>query len=254
MGLFSKKLDIKDDRLIRRFAPDKGYYYVQSDGTNITEIGVDQLNKRSLKELKRATLSLNEDKNLQEMELSFYRRRQRADKMKQYGLTTVGFEVLGEVKGSIAPMLKDQLEELVEEKDVLLGIHRTKQGTSIDDIADILNNGLRIDGHMGGMTASTKSLSDTVSYYYDNRTIIKEAMYANIYKNSSGSIIIRIPDEDLADPNKVYISDGDSVRVDPKYILGYIPVTSDHHLERMYTKKDISELKQQNIVTKQTAK
>ena len=98
MGLFSKKLDIKDDRLIRRFAPDKGYYYVQSDGTNITEIGVDQLNKRSLKELKRANLSLNEDKNLQEMELSFYRRRQRADKMKQYGLTTVGFEVLGEKK------------------------------------------------------------------------------------------------------------------------------------------------------------
>lgn len=254
MGLFSKKLDIEENRLIRRFSPDKGYYYIQSDGNNITEIGVDQLNKRSLKELKKANLSLQEDKRLLEAELQFYKKRKRADKLKKFGLTTVGFEVLGEVKESISPMLKEQLEELVEEKDVLLGIHRTKQGTTIDDIEDILSNGLRIDGHMGGMTAATKRLSDTVSYYYDNRTIIKEAMYANLYKNATGSIIIRIPDEDLANPDNIYISLENSVRINPKYILGYIPVTPDHYIDRMYTKKDISELKQKDAVTKHSEK
>ena len=254
MGLFSKKLDIEENRLMRRFSPDKGYYYIQSDGNNITEIGVDQLNKRSLKELKKANLSLQEDKRLLEAELQFYKKRKRADKLKKFGLTTVGFEVLGEVKESISPMLKEQLEELVEEKDVLLGIHRTKQGTTIDDIEDILNNGLRIDGHMGGMTAATKRLSDTVSYYYDNRTIIKEAMYANLYKNATGSIIIRIPDEDLANPDNIYISLENSVRINPKYILGYIPVTPDHYIDRMYTKKDISELKHKDTATKHSEK
>lgn len=245
MGLFDKKFDIKDDFLMRMFSPDKGYYYVKSDGREFHEIGVDKLNRRSLKELKRANISLQEDRELLEKELHQYKISKRFDKLKSLGFSTIGFEYLGPVNGSISPMLRDELEQLVSEENVLVGIHRTKHDTSVEAISDILNNGLRIDGHMGGMVASEKKLSDTVSYYPDNSTVIKEAMYANVYKNSSGSIIIRIPDEDLADTSKIYISDGNDVKVNPKYILGYIPVTADHHIDRMYTKSDIAELGRQ---------
>ena len=48
MGLFDKKFDIKDDFLMRKFSPDKGYYYVKSDGREFHEIGIDKLNRRSL--------------------------------------------------------------------------------------------------------------------------------------------------------------------------------------------------------------
>ena len=229
MGLFDKKFDIKDDFLMRKFSPDKGYYYVKSDGREFHEIGIDKLNRRSLKELKRANISLQEDRELFEKELHQYKISKRFDKLKSLGFSTIGFEYLGPVNGSISPMLRDEL----------------KHDTSVEAISDILNNGLRIDGHMGGMVASEKKLSDTVSYYPDNSTVIKEAMYANAYKNSSGSIIIRIPDEDLADTSKIYISDGNDVKVNPKYILGYIPVTADHHIDRMYTKSDIAELGRQ---------
>lgn len=245
MGLFDKKLDIKDDFLMRKFRPDKGYYYVKSDGKVFYEVGIDKLNRKSLKELKRANILLQEDRELLERELYQYKISKRFDKLKSLGFSTIGFEYLGPVNGTISPMLRKELEELVSEENVLVGIHRTKRDILVDDISDILNNGLRIDGHMGGMVVSEKRLSDTVSYYPDNRTVIKEAMYANAYKNSSGSIIIRIPDEDLADKSKVYISDENGVRVNPKYILGYIPVTTDHHIDRMYTKKDITELAKQ---------
>lgn len=256
MGLFGLKFDIKNDSLTKLFHPDKGYYFIKLFEGQRIEVGIDKLNRRSLRELKRINLNLSNDKELYDKELQQYKALERSRKLASLGYTCNCFECFGMTDGTISSPLKEELEDLVSQDDVLIGIHRTKDSTTLEDIADVLSNGLIIFGHMGGGVSTPKSLSNTVSYYPDNRTILKEIVCARTYKNSSGSILLRIPDEDLKDPNKVYFHDDDNnLRVRPKYILGYLPVFDDRHVDRMYTKDDILELtgtKRENktVVTK----
>ncbi len=119
------------------------------------------------------------------------------------------------------------------------GVHRVGDA-SVDDIKDMLENGIIMSGHQGsGGYTNNLVLSNNVSYFADNRTIVKELMYANAYKNSPGSILVEIPDDDLT-KGSLYITDKDGVvRLNPKYNLGFVPVGKTHHLSGIITPKDI---------------
>lgn len=239
MGLFDKKYDVDKDRLMRQFSPDEGYYYVKVVSGKKVKIDSSELNSKTNRLLKEENQKLASDRELLENEAKRFYLAERQRKLEKLGYPCHSFEYLGEVQGSISPLMQDFLDDLVREKDVLLGVHRVKEGVSIDDIGDILENGLIIYGHLAGATNSKRDLASTVSYYPDNRTVLKELMYANEYKKASGSILIRIPDEDLEKDDDIYITTGNNVRVNPKYILGFVPVDKDHYVNRLVTKTDL---------------
>lgn len=239
MGLFDKKYDVDKDRLMRQFSPDEGYYYVKVVSGKKVKIDSSELNSKTNRLLKEENQKLASDRELLENEAKRFYLAERQRKLEKLGYPCHSFEYLGEVQGSISPLMQDFLDDLVREKDVLLGVHRVKEGVSIDDIGDILENGLIIYGHLAGATNSKRDLASTVSYYPDNRTVLKELMYANEYKKASGSILIRIPDDDLEKDDDIYITTGNNVRVNPKYILGFVPVDKDHYVDRLVTKTDL---------------
>lgn len=76
-------------------------------------------------------------------------------------------------------------------------------------------------GHHDGSIPNSGELQNNVSYYVDNKTIIKELIYANHFKNSKGSILIRIPDNDLLGNISILDKDG-GTRLNPKYIVDYV--------------------------------
>ena len=239
MGLFDKKYDVDKDRLMRQFSPDEGYHYVKVVDGKKVKIDSSELNSKTNRLLKEENQKLASDRELLEKEAKRFYLAERQRKLEKLGYPCHSFEYLGEVQGSISPLMQDFLDDLVSEKDVLLGVHRVKEGVSMADIGDILENGLIIYGHLAGATNSKRDLASTVSYYPDNRTVLKELMYANEYKNASGSILIRIPDEDLEKDNDIYITTGNNVRVNPKYILGFVPVDKDHYVDKLVTKTDL---------------
>ncbi len=239
MSLFEKKYDVDKDMLMRQFSPDEGYYYVKFIDGEKVKIDSSKLNSKTNRLLKGENQRLASNRELLENEVKRFYFAKRFDKLQKLGYPCHSFEYLGEAQGSISPLMQDFLDDLVSEKDVLIGIHRVKEGVSMNDIGDILENGLIINGHLAGATNTEKDLASTVSYYPDNRTIIKELMYANLYKNASGSILLRIPDEDLEKNDDIYITTGNEVRVNPKYILGFVPVDKDHYVDRLVTKTDL---------------
>lgn len=240
MTIFSKKYDLYSDRLMRRYAPEEGYYYVKVIDGKIEKIDNSSLNSKTKKALLNDNKELLRNPELLETEYKRFLNAKRFQKLNDLGYRCNSFSYLGPCEGKLSVMMEDYLNKLVAEEDVLLGIHRVKGSTPVEEaIPDILENGLIIFGHFDGAIDSEKDLSTTVSYYSNNETIITELMYANEYKNASGSILIRIPDEDLKDPSKIYISDGSMVRVNPKYILGFVPVTDDHYVDRIITRDDL---------------
>lgn len=239
MGLFDKKYDVDKDKLMRQFSPEEGYYYVKVVAGKKVKIDSSELNSKTNRLLKEENEKLASDRELLEKEAKRFYLAERQRKLEKLGYPCHSFEYLGEVQGSISPLMQDFLDDLVNEKDVLLGVHRVKEGVSMNDIGDILENGLIIYGHLAGATNSKRDLASTVSYYPDNRTIIKELMYANEYKNASGSILIRIPDAELEKDDDIYITTGNNVRVNPKYILGFVPVDKDYYVDRLVTKTDL---------------
>lgn len=231
MSIFNKKYDLREDYLRKEFdIMTKQYvlYYGQ------TIINYTDLNRRTQKYLDSENQRLRIDNSLLNSEIYNVQIRNRRRYLNSLGYSDTSFEYLGPVDGTIAPNLQNYLYDLVNEHNVLIGIHRVSDRLSNEQIMDILTNGLIMSGHLMGAVTSTKSLGQNVSYYPDNRTIIKELMYADQYKNSCGSILIRIPDEDLT--GNIYITDNDGLmRLNPKYIIGYVPLYPDHHLESIIT-------------------
>lgn len=232
MKLFEKKWDIEKDRLRIEFDIDS-QTYVPYYG--LTKIPYDHLTKKSKKSLEHKQNLLLTDPILLENEKNRIKIKQRYNKLKSLGYDCDCFEYLGPVHGTMSKEIESYLNDLVKEADVLLGIRRIGTNDSTDKIADILVNGLEITGHTGivsGGGITPKELKNNVGYYPDNKTIIKELMYADCYKNSSGSILIRIPDEDLS--NDIFITDKNGItRLEPKYIIGYIPIEPNHHIEKI---------------------
>ena len=231
MGLFNS-LDIKDDFLSIRFDDTtKTYYACLYDGTV-----VDNLNIRSRRFLERKNKELLSNPELLAQEEKKAKILRRALKLKRLGFESKSFRTLycpQNIEESMSSEMADYLRNLTSEEDVLIGIHRTGFAT-LDSIADILQNGLSIASLNGGTTSNNNiDLKNTVSYYDDNETIITELITAKEWNNSLGSILIRIPDEDLSG-NIIYIdSETGENMLDPQYIIGFVPCGDNGYISEI---------------------
>lgn len=231
MGLFKKKFDIVDDRLRTVFNPQRKAYDLYYGSTLIS---YSDLNRKSKKNIDDKNNKLITNPDILEQEIEMATIKQRINKLKSLGYLCDSFEYLGPVYGTMSEQMEDFLNKLVAEENVLLGIHRIGTDDSFEKIEDILQNGLEIAGYFGGVAQNNNKLANNVGYYPNNKTIIKELMYADQYKNSKGSILIRIPDLDLEGTIFVVDSNG-RTRLNPKYIVGYVPLYENHHLETIIT-------------------
>lgn len=240
MGLFSKKYDKEKDELKLVFNSEIKQYQLYF---NDILIEYKDLNRKTKKFLDEKNKFLETSPYMIDYEMllvSKSRSIERRDFLSSIGYTPSNFET-GGTTGTMSESLENYLNKLTSLDNVLIGIHRV--GYLPDKyIEDILINGLLITGHMGSGAISTPELGNNVSYYSDNKTIIKELMFADTYKNSKGSILIKIPDEDLT--KNIFITTNGQIRLNPKYIIGYIPV-SNHHIGTIITREDI--LKQRRI-------
>lgn len=231
MGIFDKKYDIEKDRL-------RVVFNIQSKSYDVyygsTLLSYSKLNRKSRKYIENENHKLRTNDELLNYEIEKVMTKKRFDKLKSLGYSCDSFEYLGPVNGTMSKEIETLLNKLVMEEDVLLGIHRIGSDDSIEKIEDILKNGLKITGHFGVVGEEYKALKNNVGYYPNNKTIIKELMYADNYKNSRGSILVRIPDEDLR--GKLFVVDENGeTRLNPKYIVGYVPIYDKHHLEKVIT-------------------
>lgn len=236
MGLFKKKFDIEENRLRIEFNSSEKIYVTYYGNTLIP---YSKLTRKSKKYIESKNNDLKTNTALLEYELEKAAIKKRLEKLKALKFTCDSFEYLGPVEGTMSKQIESLLNKLVSEEDVLLGIHRIGTDDSPDKIEDILKNGLKITGHRDGAVQSNKVLKNNVGYYEDNKIIIKELMYADLYKDSKGSILIRIPDIDLE--QNIFIIDSNGMpRLNPKYIVGYIPISANHHLETIITLETIT--------------
>lgn len=239
MGLFTRKYDLYKDCLRMEFdlQSKKYVFYLYHE-----QIPYNLLNRKTKKYLDEQNNELNINNDLMEQKVKQAEINRRYDKLKSLGYSCNSFEVLTENKGTMSSQMETYLNNLLAEKDVLLGIHRVGDRISQEQIEDILINGLIITGHLGGAATNDKNLNRNVSYYADNSTIVKELMYANAYKNSVGSILIRIPDQDLT--KNIFITDEfGATRLNPKYILGYVPLEENHHIETIISPDQVMKKK-----------
>ena len=241
MGLFSKKYDRDKDKLKLVFNSEIKKYQLYFNDILIEYKDLNRKTKKFLDEKNKFLETSPYMIDYEMMKISTSRSIERSNFLSSIGYNPEPFEHLGPNNGTMSESLKNYLNKLTSLDNVLIGIHRV--GYLPDKyIEDILINGLLITGHMGSGAISTPELGNNVSYYPDNKTIIKELMYADTYKNSKGSILIKIPDEDLT--KNIFITINRQIRLNPKYIIGYIPV-SNHHIETIITREDI--LKQRRI-------
>lgn len=229
MKIFSKKYDLEKDHL-RIVFDSNTREYLTYYGKSI--IPHESLNRKSKKILNKKNAELINNPTLLSKEIYQAKVISRFKKLESLGYSPSSFEYLGTVNGTMSKELEKLLSKLTKEENVLLGVHRLGSSSSPEVIEDILTSGLKITGHLEGAAQHKKSLGNNVSYYPDNKTIIKELMYASEYKNSKGSILIRIPDTDLT--GNIFITDQNrQTRLNPKYIVGYIPVDENHHIEEI---------------------
>ena len=241
MGLFSKKYDKDKDKLKLVFNSEIKQYQLYFNDILIEYKDLNRKTKKFLDEKNNFLETSPYMIDYEMMKISHINSMNREKFLESIGYSSTPFEYLGPNNGTMSESLKNYLNKLTSLDNVLIGIHRV--GYLPDKyIEDILINGLLITGHMGSGAISTPELGNNVSYYSDNKTIIKELMYADTYKNSRGSILIKIPDEDLT--KNIFITTNGQIRLNPKYIIGYIPV-SNHHIETIITREDI--LKQKRI-------
>ena len=232
--IFKKKLNIDQDRLMRKIDIDKRcYYYVKYLKANeYNIINYDDLDRKSKKQLLMENKQLMTDDKLYLKEVEKYKEILRREYLQKLGLSCNSFEVLGNPgNGSISDTMNQYLDNLLSEDNVLIGIHRVGRYFSKEIMNDIFNNGLKITGHFDGTVVTPRELSNNVSYYPNNHTIKKELVYANAYKSSVGSILIRIPDKKLEENNDILLNVNNEIRLNPKYIIGYVPLYENNTIK-----------------------
>ena len=224
--------DIKKDNLEIKFNPIEKKYLAYLPSGEI----VFNLSRRSEKDLGKKNKEFLLNPDLLEKELGKSLTLERYKKLKELGYLCNSFEVLYSERGKecISSEMADFLNTLVNEEDVLIGIHRTGSA-SLDEIADILRYGLFMTTLNGSTTNSPIHLMNNVSYYPSNATIIKELINADEYKNSLGAILIRIPDEDLSKNIFMIDSESGQVILDPLYIIGFVPVEENGKISEIIT-------------------
>ena len=238
MGLFNKKYDYIKDNLELVFNADLKKYELLLNGSSVN---YQYLNNKTKKYLVEKNNFLASHSYMVAFEMSKISEKQSKDRrlfLESNGYNCSSFEYLGKNNGTMSPSLEKYLSHLISLNNVLIGINRV--GNLPDEyIIDNLLNGILMTSHSGSGVVSNPRLSDNVSYYPDNTVIIKELMYANAYKNSKGSILIKIPDSDLQNSDILISDNTGKIRLNPKYILGYVPVSSNHHIESIITREDI---------------
>lgn len=239
MGIFEYKFD-KDYtplRLMFNYETNQyAYYYAE------VEIPYNRLTGRTKRALKKENKKLIENPHLLEELWEKQRRREYEKYLSSFGVDLDSFQALGATGGTMSEEMSIYLDKICNEPDVLIGIHRVGNKSSKENIEDVLNNGLILTGHRDGAQYGTNTLSNNISFYRDNNTIKDELMYANAYKDSPGSYLIRIPLYDLEEGMCYRVDEEGTLRVNPFHILGYVPV-KDEHVETIITRDDLEQNK-----------
>ena len=259
LGDFMNTFDIKNDNLSIKFNRFEQKYEAYLPNGEV----VYNLNRRSEKMLGKKNKELLLNPELLDEEMIESLSLERYHKLKDLGYSCNSFEVLFSERGDdcMSEAMANYLNELTSEEDVLIGIHRTGS-CGLDEIADILRYGLTMTTLNGSTTNSPIHLMNNVSYYPDNSTIIKELINADSYKDSLGSILIRIPDEDLS--GNIFMIDSETCQfiLDPTYIIGFVPVGPNGKISEIITPyppqsfepfKDISALYEERSYAKDNA-
>lgn len=243
MSIFNNKLDYKnkDSHLHLKFDPDTLEYafYVLENGI-WSKQKVNDLSRRTKKVLELENKKLKEDKDKLNNELKIIKSVNRFHTLKSLGFAPTSFEIRSSKPGSISDELYDYLLPILEQDDHLIGISRVYSTDS--NIEDTFENGFSLTGHSSSGAGATPELSYNVSYYSDNMKIINELEFANAYKNSNGSFLFDFPFEDLENKENLYVEYNDgSVRINPKYVIGFVPCDESHNIDTIIKRSDYLE-------------
>lgn len=239
----NRKYNLKKDDLKKVFdLKTNEYCYSLNYVTHLVPLPYENLDIKTKIALLRENKKLLKDKDLLFMEQQkaqekinrINKAKERNNYLKSIGFSCDSFVCYNHENGSVSDNLNAYLEELLNEEHVLIGIHRVGYYFNDEIKQDIFENGLILSGHLssGGLIQDTH-IRYNVSYYPDNHEILSQLMYAGGYKDSKGSILIRIPDSELEKLDDLYISDGIQPRLNPKYIVGYVPVYENSHIENI---------------------
>lgn len=257
MGLFSKKYDYEYDRLWTKYDLDKDEFYFTMAGKRIDN---KQLNLKSRRALKKKNRMTEEERTRQRkfaqddkirMEELKRRNDARVERISTGwpDLQYDSFEVFSSngFEARYSSEVKEYLENLTCQQnntEYILGIHRI--GASEEHLKNIFNQGIIVQGHQSGAAKGTPELKNTVSYYPDNSIIMKEVACADQYKSSRGSVVVKIPKEDIIS-NNIYITDEESnnMYLNPKYIVGYFPIEYDKTISQIITSDTINDYEEQ---------
>lgn len=242
MSLFTKTYDYEKDFLRKIFVLDeKKYFYFYGD----KKLEDSELTHRSKKILKKENDQLVNNPQVLTEEIKNAKVKERFLFLQSQGYNRPGFEYFGPVEGTMSPDMETFLTNLTKKENVLLGIHRVQYTTNIDSIVtDVLTKGLILSGHINSGTViqnfNYSDLANNISYYPNNQIIIKELMYANVYKNSVGSFLIEIPDSKLHSDDLLYLDENKTLRLNPKYIIGFVPIDKKHHINGIIKASDLN--------------
>jgi len=256
MGLFSKKYDYERDGLRYEFDLGEDKYCFYKNGVRLSDKEISLASRRFLKKKNNLTPDEKEQRravarNVRAQEEDRIKRKEAIDKRREAGIDLKydSFEVDSTEQPKFSEEVRTYLDDLTsEEKDgeYVLGIHRI--GVSEEHLADIFNQGIKVQGHMMGAAKGIPELKNTVGYYPSNRTIMKEVAYAYAYRQSKGSIVVKIPKEDIAS-NNIYVTDeeGKDMYLNPKYIVGYFPIEEDRTVATIVTKDKLKQYEEQRL-------
>ncbi len=234
MGIFTKKFDYEKDFLRLQFVLEYQryvFYYGKE------EVPYYLLNKKTKKKIDFENDQLLNHPQLLQKKVYAAKLGKRYEFLSSKGLDCEGFESFSKDDGNMSHEMKLYLDYLTAKENVVLGIHRIKK-SSENDVIDMVISGLIMTGHSSSIIVENPiKLTDNVSVYADNKKIMKELTHADAYKSAIGSLLIEIPDADL-DKNIYIVDDKGDIRLNPKYILGFVPIEDNHYIRRIITAED----------------
>lgn len=249
MGIFSKKYDYEIDGIRYEFDLKEDRYCFFKDDKIIENDKMNLRSKRFLKNKNRMTEQQKEENR--KIAMIVKKNKEESEKIKKaiedrknngIDLNYSSFEVMTTKEPKLSKDVKMYLDDITCQKEndkYVVGIHRI--GSTEEHLESILNSGILIQGHMMGAAKGKPELNNTVSVYPLNETIVKEVGFAYTYKDSKGSVVVKIPKEDIVSKNIYITDDNKNTYLDPKYIIGYFPIEEDKTVDKIVTKDNLKE-------------
>ncbi len=250
MGLFTKKYDYKKDNLSFEFNPKSKSYYVcikkyniDTGDYDIEVLDENKLSKRTKKELYRKNNELLKNDELLNFELFQNKRTLRIKRLNAAGIQLNPMFAMYDSPENkyYTKEVKEKFDKLLQDEDSVLAIHRVGDADD-NEIKDILINGLIMSGHSSSGVYSNDydTIDNNASIFPLNEITISQLFTADAYKNSKGSILIRVPINEYND--NIYYDYNEEKRLKPKYIVGYIPIKSkSKFINKIITKDNVDE-------------